>query len=62
MEACPEHCRTIVKDFNGSVQITIKEYNCSYINSDNEKKEYVDYIVNVIGKGNINFYTIQSGL
>lgn len=62
METCPEYCRTIVKDFNGSIQITVKEDNGSYINSDNEKVEYVDYIVSVIGKGNINFYTIQSGL
>ena len=34
----------------------------SYINTDGKKIQYVDYIVSVIGKGNINFYTKQSGL
>lgn len=58
---CKEHCRTIIKDFHGTVQFVISENKGSYRNDKNEEKKYVDYIVTLKGEGNINFMTIQTG-
>ena len=44
---------TLIKDFHGKVRIIVNE---------NKISSYDEYEVSVIGEGNINFKTSQSGL
>lgn len=49
---------TLIKDFDGDVEITHRQ--AKYFDDNGE--EQIDNEVSVIGKGNINFYTTQTGL
>lgn len=54
----------IVRDFDGEIQIAVKEYKGVYEEDwDCNKKgdPYIDYEVQIIGNGNINFVTKQTG-
>lgn len=50
---------TLIKDFDGDIDITHREF--EYIDEDTGEKK-TDSEVSVIGKGNIDFYTTQTGL
>jgi hypothetical protein len=53
-----KHTTTLIKDFDGDVEITHRDF--KYFDEE-ENEEYDDREVSVIGKGNINFYTTQTG-
>lgn len=48
---------TLIKDFDGEIEINVVPYKY-----EDEGRNYEDEEVRVIGKGNINFYTTQTGL
>ena len=50
---------TLIKDFNGDITIDVVEY--EYENEETEEMES-DEEVRVIGTGNINFFTSQTGI
>lgn len=54
-------CATIIKDFDGDISFDIKE-ECTIVETDNGAYQDIDTNISVIGKGNINFYTAQTGL
>lgn len=53
------HCVTWIKDFDGEVMITSRDY--EYLDEETEVLIQDDE-VSVVGMGNINFYTTQTGL
>lgn len=50
---------TLIKDFDGEIEIKVVDY--TYTDSETGQAE-TDTEVRVIGKGNINFFTTQTGL
>ena len=47
---------TLIKDFHGEVGFEVKETHSEW-----EEEDYIDYEVQVVGRGNINFFTTQTG-
>jgi len=61
------HCATLIKDFDGDIEITHRIIESRVdpedrIDEDDEDETEMSEEVSVIGKGNINFYTTQTGL
>lgn len=55
---------TLIKDFDGDIEITHRETTQSEILDEEEAEEHAEEYkreVSVVGKGNINFYTTQTG-
>lgn len=55
------HTTTLIKDFDGDIEITHRKTNGVSEELDEEYTEESDYEISVIGKGNVNFYTTQTG-
>lgn len=53
---------TLIKDFDGEINISVVPYEYEYENDDGEKVIEKDEEVRVIGTGNINFFTSQTGM
>ena len=51
---------TLIKDFDGDIEITHRD--CKYVDEETGKEITDGTEVSVIGKGNINFFTTQTGL
>jgi hypothetical protein len=58
------HCVTLIKDFDGDIEITHRTLTETPDVDDEDSDDYdgSGEEVSVIGKGNINFYTTQTGL
>jgi hypothetical protein len=58
------HCATLIRDFDGDIEITHRVFESKVDPEDAifEDETETGEEVSVIGKGNINFYTTQTGL